>query len=149
MEAALARFNAHYGPHSADRTRPYPGMVDLVTRLRQEGVRMAVYSNKADNFTRDLMARFFPGVFALVQGKREGVPVKPDPTGLRGILRALDADPARTLYVGDSATDIRTGHNAGLTVCAVTWGFRPRERLLEADRLADDAAALERVIREG
>lgn len=147
----LRRFNAIYAAHSADRTRPYPGIPEMLDRLRAAGVRMAVYSNKADDFSRDLIARFFPGVFVLVQGKREGVPVKPDPAGLRMILSVLDADPARTLFAGDSATDMRTGHNAGLTACGVTWGYRPRASLVEAgaDCLADTAAELEAVILRG
>lgn len=110
---------------------------------------MAVYSNKADEFTTALMARFYPGIFAWAQGKKEGIPVKPDPTGLKGILAGLGADAAKTLYVGDSATDIATGHNAGLTVCAVTWGYRPRRSLEDAapEIMADSVAELEAAIR--
>lgn len=147
----LERFNAYYRRHSMDLTRPFPGIPELLERLRADGVQMAVYSNKADEFTTVLMARFFPGTFALVQGKKDGIPVKPDPTGLYGILRALGADASKTLYVGDSATDVRTGHNAGLTVCAATWGYRPRKSLEEAgpEAFAADAAALETVIRRG
>ncbi|MBQ6205761.1 MAG: HAD family hydrolase [Oscillospiraceae bacterium] len=147
----LRRFNEYYGAHSMDLTRPFPGIPEMLSRLKADGVQMAVYSNKADEFTTVLMERFFPGVFAWVQGKKEGIPVKPDPTGLRGILSALDADLSQTLYVGDSATDVNTGHNAGLTVCAVTWGYRPRQSLLDAapERLADSVAELESVIRRG
>lgn len=146
----LRRFNAYYGPHCADLTRPYPGMVDLVGRLRQEGVQMAVYSNKADDFSQQLINRFFPGQFALVQGKLPDVPVKPDPAGIRTILRKLGAAAERTLFVGDSSVDVRTGRNAGTAVCAVSWGFRSRASLVEAgaDRIADTAEELEAAIRE-
>ncbi|MBQ9493057.1 MAG: HAD family hydrolase [Oscillibacter sp.] len=145
----LRRFNAYYALHSADHTRPFPGVPELLGRLRADGLQMAVYSNKSHEFTADLMDRFFPGVFALAQGKKPGIPVKPDPAGLYGILRALRADPARTLFVGDSATDVRTGHNAGLPVCAVTWGYRPRQSLEAAgpDALAETVPELENVIR--
>ena len=147
----LRRFNAYYGAHSMDLTRPFPGVPEMLSRLKADGVQMAVYSNKADEFTTVLMERFFPGIFDWVQGKKNGVPIKPDPTGLRGILSKLGADLSQTLYVGDSATDVHTGHNAGLTVCAVTWGYRPRKSLQDAapEALADSVAQLEAAIRRG
>ena len=145
----LRRFNAYYAAHSMDTTKPFPGVPELLARLKADGAQMAVYSNKADEFTTVLMERFFPGAFAWVQGKKPGIPTKPDPTGLNGILAALGAERSATLYVGDSATDIRTGHNAGLTVCAVTWGYRPRASLeaAEPEAIVDSAAELEMVIR--
>lgn len=146
----LRRFNVYYGAHSMDLTRPFPGVPEMLSRLKADGVQMAVYSNKADEFTTVLMERFFPGIFAWVQGKKEGIPVKPDPSGLRGILAELHADLSETLYVGDSATDILTGHNAGLPVCAVTWGYRPRQSLENAapETLADSVPQLEAAIRQ-
>ena len=148
------RFNAYYAEHSMDLTRPFPGMAELAGRLRRDGAKMAVYSNKDDQFSQVLIRTFFPGCFDVVLGKREGFPVKPDPAGARWVLGELEkagADTARTLYVGDSATDIQTGHNAGLSVCAVTWGYRPRASLLAAgpDFLADTPEELEAFIRRG
>ena len=83
-----------------------------------------------------------------MRGQREGCPVKPDPTGTRAILAEMGADPARTLYVGDSDVDIYTAQNAGLTPCGVLWGFRSREELVGAGarHLAADPAALARLI---
>lgn len=148
LAASLAEFSAYYSAHSMDHTVPYPGIPELLDRLNAAGVQLAVCSNKADEFSRLLIEHYFPGRFALVRGKREGVPVKPDPTVVHGILSELSADPAGALFVGDSPTDVHTGHNAGLPVCAVTWGFRPRQSLEEAgaDFLADTVIALEQTI---
>lgn len=148
LAASLAEFFAYYSTHSMDHTVPYPGIPELLDRLNAAGVQLAVCSNKADEFSRLLIEHYFPGCFALVRGKREGVPVKPDPAVVHGILSELSADPAGALFVGDSATDVHTGHNAGLPVCAVTWGFRPRQSLEEAgaDFLADTVTALEQTI---
>lgn len=145
----LADFSAYYGPHSRDHTVPYPGIPELLGRLREAGARLAVCSNKDDVFSRDLIEHFFPGRFDVVRGKRPGVPAKPDPAVVRGILAELGTD--RALFVGDSATDVRTGHNAGLPVCAVTWGFRPRRSLEEAgpEFLADTVEELEQAVLGG
>ena len=147
----LAQFQEYYGAHNMDKTEPYPGIPELLDHLKAAGVQMAVYSNKADEFSRAIVERYFPGVFDLIRGKVEGVPVKPDPAGVHAVMKALSADPAETLFVGDSSVDIRTGHNAGTRTCGVTWGYRPRASLeaAGAEFMADTVAELERVILEG
>ena len=154
LAATLREFEAEYGAHMFDKTAPYPGMPELLARLHARGVRMAVYSNKADTFAGEVVARYFdPALFELVRGARPGVPTKPAPGGTRALLAALGVDPAaeRVLYVGDSNVDVATAHNAGLPCCGVLWGFRTREELQEAgaEYLAADAAALEAVILQG
>ena len=147
----LSQFSEYYGEHNMDATVPYEGVAALLARLKAAGVRMAVYSNKADGFSRQIVEHYLPGFFQLVRGKVDGVPVKPDPTGVHKIMAELGARPEETLFVGDSSVDIQTSHNAGLTACGVTWGFRPRASLEEAgaDHLADTMEELEAVILEG
>ena len=144
----LTQFSEYYGQHNMDKTAPYEGIPALLERLRTSGVRMAVYSNKADEFSRVIVEHYFPGVFQLVRGKVQGVPVKPDPTGVGQVLKALGAKPEETLFVGDSNVDILTAHNGGMTACGVTWGFRSRESLVAAgaEYLADTTEELEKGI---
>ena len=147
----LSQFTEYYGAHNMDKTTPYPGIPELLTRLKAAGVQMAVYSNKADEFSKVIVEHYFPGIFQLVRGKVHGVPVKPDPAGVHSVMRELGAEPAKTLFVGDSSVDIRTGHNAGTRTCGVTWGFRSRASLEEAgaEYLADTVEELEQVILTG
>lgn len=148
LASTLHQFNTRYSAHNMDRTVPYDGIPDLLARLKDAGLRLAVCSNKADEFSRAIVEHYFPGVFDAVRGNLPGTPVKPDPGVVRELLDRLGADGADTLMVGDSSVDIQTGKNAGLRTCGVTWGFRSRESLAEAgaDTLADTAEDLAAVI---
>ena len=150
MANTLAQFCSYYGAHNQDKTVPYEGIPELLARLKTAGVQLAVYSNKADEFSKVIVEHYFPGVFNFIRGKVEGVPVKPDPAGIHGVMKELGADPAETLFVGDSSVDIRTGHNAGTKTCGVSWGYRPRASLEEAgaEFMADTVAELESIILE-
>ena len=143
-----AQFNQYYGCHNIELTQPYDGVPALLKRLKAAGMRLAVCSNKADEFSRVIVEHYYPGVFDLVRGNLNGMPVKPDPAAAREILRKLDAVPASSVMVGDSSVDIQTGHNAGIRSCGVTWGFRSRESLAEAgaDALADTPEELEKIL---
>ena len=100
LASTIAQFSEYYGAHNLDRTRPYAGIPELLARLKEQGVTLAVYSNKADGFSREIVEHFFPGVFHLVRGQVQGVPVKPDPAGIHAVMDALGADPARDAVRG-------------------------------------------------
>ena len=139
-----SQFNQYYGCHNMELTRPYEGMAELLQQLKAAGAQLAVCSNKADNFSRANVEHYYPGVFDLVRGNLYGMPVKPDPTVVREIMRDLDASYLSAMMVGDSSVDIQTGHNAGIKACGVTWGFRGRLELeaAGADHLAVTPEAL-------
>lgn len=132
LDDAIAEYMDYYGKHNADKTIPYPGITALLNTLRENGIRMAICSNKSDAFTKKLAEHYFPGTFPVVRGRIDGFPGKPDPAGIHLIMSELGADKASTLYVGDSNIDIRTAHNSGLVSCGVSWGFRGRQELEEA-----------------
>ena len=145
----LAAFQADYGAHLRDKTAPYPGMPALLARLKAAGVQLAVFSNKADPLARQVVADYFDtALFDAVRGALPGVPTKPAPQGTLALMQAIGADPAATLYVGDSNVDVDTAHNAGLPCCGVLWGFRTRQELTDAgaEHLAADAEELWNVI---
>lgn len=143
-----SQFNQYYGCHNMELTRPYEGMAELLQQLKAAGAQLAVCSNKADNFSRAIVEHYYPGIFDLVRGNLNGMPIKPDPTVVREIMRDLDASYLSAMMVGDSSVDIQTGHNAGIKACGVTWGFRSRESLAEAeaDAIADTPAELGKLL---
>ena len=133
LAATLAEFTARYDAHKEDKTAPYPGIAALIDALNTAGVQCAVFSNKADPLCGKIIEHYFgAGRFVLVRGSRPGVPTKPDPTGVYSLMQDLHADPASTLFVGDSDVDILTGHNAGLPAMGALWGFRGRAELTAA-----------------
>ncbi len=141
---SVRAFAAYYDAHKMDKTAPYPGVLKTLETLRKAGMKLAVFSNKADDFCPALVRHYFGDVFDAVRGKRVGVPAKPDPTGVFDLLSELGVLAEETVYVGDSDVDVLTGHNAGLRVCGVTWGFRGREELTcaGAELLAGDSEEL-------
>ncbi len=123
-------FLPYYDQHNADDSCPYAGIPPLLSSLHAAGVAIAVASNKYQAATERIISHYFPTIpFAAVFGQREGTPVKPDPAIVYDILAAAQKERGDVLYVGDSATDMRTAAAAGVAACGVTWGFRPRAEL--------------------
>jgi len=113
-------------------TRPYDGIPELLDALAARNVKMAVLSNKPDDFTKLCVREFLADwSFEMILGLRHGVPQKPDPTGALEIAEHLAMAPARILYLGDSAVDMKTAVNAGMFPVGALWGFRALEELLE------------------
>jgi phosphoglycolate phosphatase len=129
----LEQYLRYYGDHSMDKTVPYDGIPELLRALNDRGMKLAVFSNKPDADTRNVIAHYFPDIpFAMVRGALEGVPVKPAPAGALAVAEALDVAPADFLYLGDTNTDMRCAVNAGMQPVGVLWGFRKEDELMEA-----------------
>ena len=137
IDACYVEMLADYGEHCLLKTRPYDGVTELLERLVAADLPLAVYSNKADEFTQRLVAALLPaGAFDLVVGARPGLPLKPDPAGALSIADRLGIAPGDIAYVGDSGTDMTTATRAGMVAVGVTWGFRSRDELLEHGAVA-------------
>ena len=123
-------FLEYYGVHNADLTTPYPGISDMLIRLQESGIKLAVASNKYQKGTEKLIQHFFPDInFIAVFGQRENIPTKPDPTIVYDILSIAKVEKQLVLYIGDSGVDMQTAQNSGVEAVGVTWGFRPRAEM--------------------
>ncbi|MCQ2576579.1 MAG: HAD family hydrolase [Treponema sp.] len=140
----LADFISYYQEHSSIKTKPYEGIEDLLKMLRSKGIKTAVNSNKAHEASVLLCQKYFPGLFDIVCGFKEGFEPKPAPDGLKEILAATNSTPENSVYIGDSDVDYLTGTNAGLDFIGVEWGFRGAEFLKEhgAKKIASSAKEL-------
>lgn len=145
VDRLLTSFRTYYDAHLCDFTKPYPGIESLLRDLTADGIAVAVASNKYMSAVQRLIGHFFPDIqWAAVMGQREGVPVKPDPSIVFGILGQHPTAKQDVLYCGDSAVDMETARRACVESVAVTWGFRPVAELRDAhpDHIVDTAAAI-------
>ena len=135
-------YRVWYQAHACVETCPYPGVPEMLKRLRQRGCKVAIVSNKPHGAACELAERFFPGVPTF--GERPETPRKPAPDMVFHALTALGAGKEGAVYVGDSEVDVQTARNAGLPVIGVAWGFRGREALAAAgaETIVDTAAEL-------
>lgn len=148
QDTALKIFMEYYSQHNCDLTKPYPGIPELILRLRERGVSCGANSNKAHEFTQELIQRNFGEAITEVIGYGGGFQPKPDPGAALEIIRRTGVKPEETLYIGDSEVDISTGKNAGTAVCAVLWGFRSSEELSAGnpDFMVRSTEELEKII---
>lgn len=131
FDSVFATFRSHYMEHSLDTTRPYPGIMEMLTELKRRGRRIAVVSNKFYAATQELCRHFFGDTVEVAIGERENIRRKPAPDTVIEALRQLGVGPEGAVYVGDSEVDVATARNSGLPCISVLWGFRDRDFLTE------------------
>lgn len=129
----VAAFQREYAANWDAHSAPYSGIAEMLDALVAGGLRLAVLSNKPEDFTRLCVERLLaPWSFAPVFGQRAGVPKKPDPAGALAVARELCLSPEEILYVGDTSIDMHTARAAGMNPVGVLWGFRGAEELQAA-----------------
>ncbi len=124
-------FREDYGSNWQVKSRPYAGILPMLTGLVEKGLQLAVLSNKPQDFTQLCVERLLSDFsFQPVFGQREGVPKKPDPAGACEVAEMLQIAPEQFIYLGDTAIDMQTAKNAGMFAVGALWGFRSKEELL-------------------
>ncbi len=133
FQKAFDDFKQHYAIHCNDNTKLYDGIEELLMYLKENGIKTAIVSNKADFAVQSLKDIYFRNLVDCAYGEREkdGIKKKPAPDMVKLALDKLNADVQRTVYVGDSDVDIMTAKNSNLPVISVDWGFRDRQFLID------------------
>lgn len=129
FDEVFQTFRSHYLEHCLDTTQPYPGILPMMEKLREAGVKMAIVSNKLHPAVQELSRRFFAELVTSAVGESETVRRKPNPDGVLRALKEMGSRPEDAIYVGDSEVDWETARNAGLRCALVCWGFRDEEFL--------------------
>jgi phosphoglycolate phosphatase len=122
VQSGLQLFLSYYRAHMLDQTTLYPGIRETLDRLQD--CKLAVLTNKPVHFSCAMLDGL--GIyryFAAVYGGNSFDRKKPDPVGVFQILSDTKGHREKTWMIGDSAVDVATGRNAGVTTCGVTWGY--------------------------
>lgn len=129
LHGAVERYHEYFVHNFHSEVHVYPGIPELLGAFQDKGVRLAVCTAADRESARHTLVRsgllhFFS---TIVTGDDVKVP-KPDPEGLRVVMRAIKANAADTLYIGDHPNDIRAAQTAGANSAAALWGaMRPDE----------------------
>ena len=148
FDEQMKTYQDYYAIHDRDLTKPYDGILELMEWARQQGIRIGIVSNKHHSAVVELSEHFFGDLVDAAAGNKPGGKTKPDPTVVFDVMDELSAEPGTTVYIGDSDVDAATAANAGLDCILVSWGFRPKELLLEqkAKAVVDSVDELKRAI---
>lgn len=144
-EAVTNRFLEYYANHLLDNTRAYPHVKETLSKLG--GYKKAVVSNKREFFSKTILDRLgISEFFDIILGSDSVPEKKPSPVPILKLLEIFNISRNEALIIGDSNYDIESGRAAGIKTVAVTYGFRSREVLKEADFIIDSFNELLNVV---
>ena len=133
LHRLVREMKSEYARRWLCRTRPYPGVPEMLDAFAAAGVAMAVLSNKPDEASQAVVQALLPSAgFQIVLGATPERPKKPDPSAAVEIASRLHVPPSECLFVGDTPIDMHTARAAGMFPLGVLWGFRPAEQLIAA-----------------
>lgn len=131
-DKVFADYRANYGPKGYPKTRPYDGIVEMLLKLKEAGISVAILSNKPDHAVQEMCEQYFARIFDYKAGERPGIARKPDPDGVYRLLQETNTPIESAVYIGDTDIDVTVAKNAGMDCVAVDWGFRDRDVLISA-----------------
>ena len=115
-----------------DESEPYPSVKETLFELRQNNFLISLLTTKTQDQAEKIIEHFgLTEYFNLIMGRRDYLPVKPNPKPLLEICKELKIKVDETLMVGDTKLDIVCGKRAGTYTCAVTYGYGEKEKLVE------------------
>jgi len=114
------------------KTKPYEGIVELLKNLTSKNIKLAVFSNKADELTKKIASEIFPNHFDAAIGLSTEELKKPNPFEALEISKKWNLKPEEILFVGDSDIDMQTAQNANMFPVGVSWGYRTEKELFES-----------------
>lgn len=148
VDALIDDYIAHYRAHIADESRPFAGVVETLAHFSETGARLGVLTNKPQELALPLLeALGLAKHFAAIHGAGRFSYSKPDARVFHHLVEEMGGTGAGALMIGDSTTDARTAHAAGVPVVLLTYGYTPDPvETLGADAIADSFAELPELV---
>lgn len=131
IDRCTTLFETRYISNMINKTKPYEGILELLSALKHLGIKIGVVSNKMDGATKDICHHYFGSLIDIAVGDTPERRRKPAPDNVYEALAQLGSAKSSTIYVGDSNIDVHTARNADLEFVGVAWGFRTKEVLSE------------------
>ncbi|MDR1800847.1 MAG: HAD family hydrolase [Lachnospiraceae bacterium] len=132
IEKAEKEYFKIFDVYCTYKLEAYQGITALLEKCKEDGMKLAVFSNKPHNMSiKSVESVFGNGTFDFILGQQDGKARKPHPDGIYEILETLEVDIKDAIFIGDSEIDMQTGHNAKIKTVGVTWGFRSVEDLMK------------------
>ena len=132
LKKGYLRVIEEYSNNPVIDTRLYEGIPLLLDSLVDQGIQIAILSNKEDKLVKFIVKKLlYSWPFTTIQGILPDVPKKPDPFAVHQILKDIDVDPSEAIFIGDSGVDMKTAVSSGLLGVGVTWGYRDIVELIE------------------
>jgi phosphoglycolate phosphatase len=143
-------YQSYYDKHTNDLTGPYPGILDLLKSLKEQGYKLAVVSNKYRYLVETLNHDIFKDYFDISMGEMDGIPIKPAPDMIHIALKEMNLSQNEVIFIGDSDVDMMTATNANINSIGVTWGYRSKEILIKhkANYIIDEPKDIIKIINE-
>lgn len=129
IEICFERMVKGYSESCTLKTKPYEGIIELLDYLASRNIKLAVFSNKADELTQRITAEIFPDYFNTAVGLSVESLKKPNPSKALEISKKWGLEPEEIIFIGDSDIDMQTAVNANMFPVGVTWGYRTEEEL--------------------
>jgi phosphoglycolate phosphatase len=136
IDEVMPGFLEHYAETALDGAA-YPGVVDTLASLHADGIKLAVCTNKNEEFVRPLLdARGMSPYIDAVVGANTLPQRKPSGVPLLHLATQAGVAVADVLMVGDSESDMRAAHDAGMALVMVSYGYPKSLDLHSAGALA-------------
>ncbi|MCX6150500.1 MAG: HAD family hydrolase [Ignavibacteriales bacterium] len=149
IEYFIDRYKTYYFDF-IDDSNFFPNVVEVLQTLKENKIPASILTTKAQDQADKIINHFgMRSYFTIIMGRQDGIKIKPAPDALLRICRQVGILPANTLMVGDSELDIKCGKAAGAQSCAVTFGYRNKEFLLNEnpDFVVDDIRDLVAILK--